>query len=489
MIGIFRFQDLERWDWFTVPRLPANNLWASRLIGDLMEQRQEKVDLAVTPFDTLQPISISFGGYVKRRPVAAGRRYTMSMLRAYAGDIVLSKIDLKNGAVGVLPDEVGDAVVTTHFAVYKAKSDLLDPLYFRHLVQTSPFKRWLKTARSGTDGRTEVKLDLFEALAIPLPDLETQCQLVASLEAALIVADELEQKGGRIEAQALTAFAADLGLGAPPPLPDRPIFIANFTAFDRWSHEAVLRRISGTEAPPSPWPMVTLGDVIMDLENGWSPQCLDGPAKDGDWGVLKVSAVSSGTYRQNANKALPQELAPRPHLAVKGGDVLIARASGAADRVGVASFVSETRDRLMICDKIFRVVPHPDELVLPVFLASVLNVPFVRQQIRGEFSTQSAMMKNVTKPALMGLAFPLPSDILEQRRMVEALGRAREDVAVLRQQAVEQRRNARRRFEQAIYGELVSGPSMVEGAEGEADLDASDAADAEPLDEVVELDA
>ena len=38
-------------------------------------------------------------------------------------------------------------------------------------------------------------------------------------------------------------FEAALGFAPPLPLPDRPVFVASFKDFDRWSHEGVLRRI------------------------------------------------------------------------------------------------------------------------------------------------------------------------------------------------------------------------------------------------------
>lgn len=83
---------------------------------------------------------------------------------------------------------------------------------------------------------------------------------------------------------------------------------------DRWSHEGVLRRMTSITTSAASWPTVQLGDVIADLENGWSPKCLDRPAQSGEWGVLKPGAVSFGIFDQEENKALPSSLKPRPSL-------------------------------------------------------------------------------------------------------------------------------------------------------------------------------
>lgn len=75
-------------------------------------------------------------------------------------------------------------------------------------------------------------------------------------------------------------------------------------------------RSATTDTAPSTWSNGTLGDVVADSEAGWSPSCESGPRPGDDWGVLKVSAVSWGEFRNDENKRLPSRLAPRPALAV-----------------------------------------------------------------------------------------------------------------------------------------------------------------------------
>ena len=57
--------------------------------------------------------------------------------------------------------------MTNHFAVYEPDLTRVEPRYLRYLVQTDEFKKWLWANRSGADGRTEVKLSVFEDLQIP----------------------------------------------------------------------------------------------------------------------------------------------------------------------------------------------------------------------------------------------------------------------------------------------------------------------------------
>ena len=94
----------------------------------------------------------------------------------------------------------------------------LNPNYFRLLIQTAPFKNWLWANRSGADGRTEVKLDIFESLEIPLPTISEQDELLAAYSSALAEAAMLEAEAERIETEARCAFETALGVALPPPM-------------------------------------------------------------------------------------------------------------------------------------------------------------------------------------------------------------------------------------------------------------------------------
>ena len=218
MIGICRWKNLGRWDYFTIPHLPVAPGLSHVPLLELLLSRNEYVDRKKCAFQDLQPISIHFDGSISKRVVAEGREYTLPLLWARSGDIALSKIDLKNGAVAVVPDDWESVVVTTHFKVYRPNMERLNPNYFRLLIQTAPFKNWLWANRSGADGRTEVKLDIFESLEIPLPTISEQDELLAAYSSALAEAAMLEAEAERIETEARCAFETALGVALPPPM-------------------------------------------------------------------------------------------------------------------------------------------------------------------------------------------------------------------------------------------------------------------------------
>lgn len=81
------------------------------------------------------------------------------------------------------------------------------------------------------------------------------------------------------------------------------------------------------ERNPKGWNLVPLSMLVQQPESGWSPQCLDRPASRQEFGVIKLSAVTSGFFQPEENKALPPHLKPRLDLSLSKGDLLFSRAN------------------------------------------------------------------------------------------------------------------------------------------------------------------
>ncbi len=394
-----------------------------------------------------QAITIKFSGEVL--PRERTEAFKGAMFAAYPGDLVFSKIDARNGAVGLVPDSIPKAVVTSEYPVFTPKADKLRAGYLHHLLRADHFKADLQRKASGTSGRKRVTPEGFLSLEIPVPTLAEQDALIAAYTDALTRAAQLEQEAEAIERAGWLAFETALGIVPPPPLPDRPVFVARFKDVERWSHEGILRAsFSGPEHQHA-WPIARLGDLVADLENGWSPKCHDHPAREGKWGVLKLGAVSFGVFDASENKELPANLKPRPEYEVKAGDVLISRAN-VVRYVGACAYVDSTPPRLMLCDKIFRVRFWPDSPLDPRFLAEVMKLRPVREHIESRLTGTSPTMKNISKPALLDIRFPLP-DIDVQQNLVSAIASARSIAVSKRSEAAALRQSAWAAFEAALF--------------------------------------
>ena len=167
---------------------------------------------------------------------------------------------------------------------------------------------------------------------------------------------------------------------------------------------------------PRDWEVGRLCDVVDKIDAGWSPACAEHPPATEEWGVLKVSAVTSGTYLSTEAKTLPKALSPRSEIEVSPGDVILARANGVADLVGVTVEVLATPPRLMLSDKLLRLRPNGSRM-RGSFLALMMQSAPVRKQI-GQALSGSSGQKNISQDAILGLGVAVPQ-VDEQDRVIQ----------------------------------------------------------------------
>jgi type I restriction enzyme, S subunit len=179
---------------------------------------------------------------------------------------------------------------------------------------------------------------------------------------------------------------------------------------------------------PADWDVTELGSRLRRIEAGSSPNLPDRPAQPGEWGVLKVSAVRSWGFDPKENKVVTDDSLIDHSVEVRHGDLLITRANTPA-LIGLACYVQNPPDRLLLCDKTLRLVVDEQQLD-PRYASYVLGLPNIRRQIETSGTGSSAGMKNISQVKIRSLRLCLPG-IQEQRRIVKILNEAGESIWVV----------------------------------------------------------
>jgi type I restriction enzyme, S subunit len=107
----------------------------------------------------------------------SGRRFT-----ARGGQFIASRIDARHGAMGLVPQSLDGALVTTDFPLFDLNTERIEPAFFAGLCRTAGFIDLCKRASEGTTNRVRMKEERFFALDIPLPPLTEQRRIVARIE-------------------------------------------------------------------------------------------------------------------------------------------------------------------------------------------------------------------------------------------------------------------------------------------------------------------
>ncbi|RYD74117.1 MAG: restriction endonuclease subunit S [Verrucomicrobiaceae bacterium] len=121
------------------------------------------------------------------------------------------------------------------------------------------------------------------------------------------------------------------------------------------------------------------GNHIESIDSGWSPVCESEPAREGECGSLKTSAITFSGYDAKQNKRVPFRLSPLPKLFARVDDILITRV-GPRERVGVVAHIAQTPEKLMISENMLRIRLCKQSRLLPAFVPLILNSHFVQSE-------------------------------------------------------------------------------------------------------------
>lgn len=183
---------------------------------------------------------------------------------------------------------------------------------------------------------------------------------------------------------------------------------------------------------PVEWEVKRLGCLLSSINQGWSPDCESDPAAQGEWGVLRTTSVVWEGFQDHENKGLPPLLAPRPHLEIQAGDLLMTRA-GPNSRVGVIAYVYSSRSKLMLSDKIYRLAPtkEADGRFLCYSLSSSGSQRHLSNLKTGMAESQTNISQEIVK-ALMTVCPPSVEQSLIADRLDHISSESNKSTTVLR---------------------------------------------------------
>lgn len=366
------------------------------------------------------------------RPGSAGTRY----YRRRGGQLIYSKLDFLNGAIGIIPPNLDGYESTLDLPSFDI-GEGVDPEWLTQYMSRPAFYLRYRGSADGSRVAKRVGVDELLASRITLPSLQEQ----RAIARVLCTADETI-RGMRVLIKELGAAKRSvMGQLLSHGFPSR-------------SFRAKKTRIGFL---PPDWEATVLGSVLVSIRGGSSPTCDSRPAGSTEWGVLKLSAVTSGIFRPQENKALPSGLTFDGSLEVKTGDLLLTR-SNTPELVGMTCYVEETRPRLLLSDLIWRLEVNEDR-VCARFLNQCLKVGRVRKAIEQAATGTSGSMKKLSQSRLREVTIPLPP--LDIQREFAKAGEAFDRQIAAERAYLEQLQVTKRGLAQALLSGRVRVPSAA----------------------------
>lgn len=189
------YKDIPNWSvqYVVEEKLGFTKKYPMAKIGSFLSRSKELVTLQ----DNIvyKRVSVStIGKGIAVRDTKLGKDIgTKKQYLVKKGQFLLSKIDARNGAFGVVPEEADGAIITGNFWAFDVDYNLLNPQYLVLVTQTKQFVGFAEKCSNGTTNRHYLQEDAFLQQSIPLPSLEEQERILADYNSSICKAEDKEK--------------------------------------------------------------------------------------------------------------------------------------------------------------------------------------------------------------------------------------------------------------------------------------------------------
>ncbi|MCF6093899.1 restriction endonuclease subunit S [Microaerobacter geothermalis] len=343
-----------------------------------------------------------------------------------SGQFIVSKIDARNGASGLIPEELDGAIITGDFLSFDINKDLILPEYLLWLSRSEWFIEQCVQASSGTTNRIRLNESKFLQIEISLPNISEQAQIIRKIQDAVqiinnidLVLTEQKQLTENLRQSILQkAIQGHLVEQDPNDEPAADLLKRIREEKERLIKEKKIKKekplppISPEEIPyelPKGWEWVRLGE-IGSWGAGATPNRNNPLFYNGSIPWLKTGELNDAFIFDSEEKITELALEKNSIRLNKPGDVLIAMYGATIGKLGILGIEAATNQACCAC------TPFSGIYNKYLFYYLMSRREFFQNQGAG------GAQPNISKEKIINTLMPLPPTN-EQKRIVDKIER------------------------------------------------------------------
>lgn len=413
---------------------------------DVLVRVKDKVRIEPDEEYTRVTLKTNHGGIVlrdRKQGNAIGRKL---QYRIKGGQLLVSKIDVSRGAVGIVPKSLSGAVVTENFWVYEVQDKQKVILeYVALLLTTSEFMAMASENSNGSTGRQYMQENIFLNQYIPIPGITVQDRLVREYKKEERRCSQMKAKALVKEQELSDRLFELLGLHqASEQLSTGQLHLYNSVDLNEWSFEKLRSESVWTT---SNYRCVRIGDFpeyFTLIQRGVSPQY----SMTSGFGMLNQKCVRwyelDLQYMKNVTEHSLAKYSRE--MFTTRGDILVN--STGDGTIGRSAVVRKQRECRLMYDSHVLMLRVLKEAVNPEYLCLLFNSPYIQSQITQLKSAVATSQTELGVDNLRRVQVILPP-LQEQTAIARELSRIRRSIP--EQGTIEEiLKKARRVFEQSI---------------------------------------
>lgn len=386
-------------------------------IKEFLTRNKTAIEIQDDVYYKRATIKVKNGGIFLRDTVLGSKIGTKNQFRISKGQFLLSKIDARNGAFGVVPEELDGGVITGNFWTFDVDYSKVNPHYLTLLTTTNEFIGFCEQASNGTTNRHYLQEPLFLNIKVPLPSLDDQDNLVANYNHIITEAHSRFSKGLIKAREARAHLSECIGVEELHPCGMRgeiSMFeLIPFSQIQEWDVENILNTSIYVS---SKYETVSLSNdctLYTGIKRGKSPKYKENSKililnqKCIRWGVIDTQFAKSvdSSWISSIDKE---------NFTIKG-DILIN--STGEGTIGRCAIVTKDNEGLLYDSHILLLRLNKNRMH-PQYFELVFNSSYVQEQITKVKSARTTKQTELGIENLKRILIPIPP-IEVQQKIVE----------------------------------------------------------------------
>ena len=408
-------------------------------IGEFLTRNRNLVTIEDTIEYRRVTVKINGNGVLLRNKEIGKNIGTKKQFLVSEGQFIISKIDARSGAMGLIPHELEGAIVTNDFPTFNVDHKRISAQFLLLITTTQTFVNFAQSCSSGTTNRQRINIEQFLNVKIPLPSLEEQNQLVANYNNKIELAQQQETQAKELE-EGIESYLFDelgiernLGNGIK-----NGIQSVSYSTINKWSLDDIFKKNTITSTK---FPLINLDSVCSKITDGThqTPKYFNEgmifiSAKNVtkeviDWEDVKY--VSKEAY-QEYNKRLKPQI----------NDIFLAKNG----TTGVAAILEEEKEfSIYVSLALLRPII---KTIFPHYLLHIINSDIARIQF---FSRLIGIgVPNLHLGEIKDVKIPLPP-LGTQKGIADHLSDLKNQINDLKTKALQNQTVAIKEFEEEIF--------------------------------------
>lgn len=435
-------------NWSSYALLGKNLIYTQKYafvrIGDFLKRNKEPIKIQDGISYKRPTIRVNGNGINLRDEVDGKVIGTKNQFRIYKDQFLLSKIDARNGAFGVVPIELDNAIITGNFWTFNVDFNLINPHYLTLLTGTKEFQKLCQTASVGTTNRNYLQEELFLNFEIPLPTLSEQVVLLANYNNKLYEAKQLQQQARHIEVEIEKYLFEQLGTKIT--INSAKSSLLQFVQFEdtrRWDTLFLLGKIPILN---SKFKILKFSDVIKFFNkdsNNKSIRVDSSKYPDEEFRYIGMEHIEKETGRLLDMPIVKGKEIKSQTIKIPKGFILYGKLRPYLNKY----WINETNFDDIICSSEFFVFDI-DNRINKSFFKQVMSSKIIQDQIADK--TSGARMPRINENIFFDLNLPLPPREI-QDAIADNIELQKHKIELFILKSADLKLEAEQEFEQSIF--------------------------------------